>query len=84
MNRITARCRSDRLRSIPVRANGVRVVSLIELVMSFGSTPYEGLLAMLRNATLSVEQRERVLGELHSRDRAMHNQWVQVCGGEFQ
>lgn len=57
---------------------------MIELLMSFGSTSYEGLLAMLRDATLTVEQRERVLGELKSRDRAMHNQWVQVCGGEFK
>ncbi len=59
-------------------------MSTTELLASFRLTPYETLLAMLRGATLTDEQRERVLGELHSRDRAMHNQWAQVCGGEIK
>jgi hypothetical protein len=49
----------------------------------FIRTPYETLLALLRT-DLPHYLRERITGELRSRDRAMHNQWVQVCGGEFK
>jgi len=45
---------------------------------------YEQILAWLRTPVLSNERRARLYWELHSRDRAMHNQWVQVCGGEFK
>lgn len=59
-------------------------MSTVELLMSFVSLSYDGLLVLLRGTALSSEQRERVLGELYSRDRAAHNQWVQVCGGDFK
>lgn len=44
---------------------------------------YETLLAALR-LPLPADWRERVQSEVRSRDRAMYNQWVQVCGGEFK
>lgn len=49
----------------------------------FTRTSYETLLALLRTS-LPEYLRTRITGELRSRDRAMHNQWVQVCGGEFK
>lgn len=49
----------------------------------FNRTPYETLLALLR-VNLPPYLRARIQGELRSRDRAMHNQWVEVCGGEFK
>ncbi len=59
-------------------------MSLLELLMSFRSLSYERLLMLLRDSTLPAEHRERVLGELTARNRALHNQWVQVCGGEYK
>ncbi len=49
----------------------------------FTRTPYETLLALLRT-DMPLYLRTRIRGELRSRDRAMHNQWVEVCGGEFR
>lgn len=49
----------------------------------FRRTAYETLLLLLRR-DLTPEQRERVEGELRSRQRAMHNQHVEVNGGEFK
>lgn len=50
---------------------------------NFTLTPYEILLSLLRT-DISGELRERLQSELRSRDRAMHNQWVQINGGEFK
>jgi hypothetical protein len=55
----------------------------METSFDFVRTSYETILAMLRT-DITAEQRERLAAELKSRDRAMHNQWVQVCGGEFK
>lgn len=62
-----------------------KIVDVIEYESVFDllSIPYEMLLAWLR-LPLPKEMRERLQGELRSRDRAMHNQWVEVCGGEFK
>jgi len=49
----------------------------------FALTSYEMILSLLRT-DISVGIRERLVAELKSRDRAMHNQWVAVCGGEFK
>lgn len=51
--------------------------------IDIAKTSYEGLLALLRQI-LPADIRERVQAELRSRDRCMHNQWVEVCGGEFK
>lgn len=48
------------------------------------SRPYETLLAMLRSLDLDVDTRHRIHCELRSRDRALHNQWLEICGGEFK
>jgi hypothetical protein len=84
VNRIGSRIGSSRYTVLQVKTGEVSVVSMTELLASFRDTSYEGLLALLRSTVLVDEQRERVLGELRTRDRAMHNQWVQVCGGEFK
>ena len=83
MTRLTARI-DYTLYDLSHIETGELAMSLTELLMSFSAMSYEALLAALRDATLTVEQRERVVGELHSRDRAMHNQWVQVCGGQLK
>lgn len=49
----------------------------------FTRTRYETLLALLR-VDMPAYLRARITGELRSRDRAMHNQWVEICGGEFK
>ncbi len=46
-------------------------------------TSYETILALLRT-DLDAQTRERLAAELKSRDRAMYNQWVEVCGGQFR
>lgn len=48
----------------------------------FLTTSYETLLAALR-LPLPVDTRERIQGELSSRDRAAQNQWAEICGDEF-
>lgn len=50
-----------------------------ETVWDLLRQPYETLLACLR-MPLPEELRERVHGELASRDRTMHHQWLQACG----
>jgi len=52
-------------------------------VLTFTHISYEMLLRILRVESRSVV-RERITAELRSRDRAMHNQWVQACGGEYR
>ncbi len=59
-------------------------MSLTELLMSFRSASYETLLVALRDTTLTTEQHERIASELRSRERAMHNQWVEACGGQLR
>lgn len=49
----------------------------------FMRTPYETLLKLLR-VKMPPYLRTRIQGELRSRDRAMHNQSVEVNGGEFK
>lgn len=56
-------------------------MSLTELLMRFRAMSYEELLTASRDASLTAEQRERIQGELRSRDRAMGHQWEQVGGG---
>jgi hypothetical protein len=56
-------------------------MTLTELLMSFRSMSYEALLVALRDTSMSPEQHERIEGELRSRDRALHNQWLEVCAG---
>lgn len=53
-------------------------------LIDFTRTSYETLLVQLHKGMLTIDQRERVIAELRSRDRAMHNQWMEICGGEFQ
>ena len=49
----------------------------------FIRTRYETLLALLRTP-MPAYLRQRIQGELRSRDRAMHNQWIEINGGEFK
>lgn len=49
----------------------------------FVRTSYETLLCLLR-VDLPPYLRARIEGELHSRDRAMYNQYVMINGGEFR
>jgi hypothetical protein len=50
---------------------------------NFTVTSYEMILSLLRT-DLPAQLRERLKSELHSRDRASHNQWVAINGGEFK
>lgn len=52
--------------------------------MDLASKAYEQLLILLRQLTITDAEREIITCELRSRDRAMKNQWAQVCGGQFQ
>lgn len=49
----------------------------------FARTPYETLLALLRQ-DISKRLRYRLVTELRSRNRAMYNQYVEINGGEFK
>lgn len=49
----------------------------------FIRTPYETLLCLLRQ-DLKPYLRMRIEKELHSRNRAMYNQYVEINGGEFR
>lgn len=49
----------------------------------FIRTPYETLVALLR-VKMPVYLRARIQGELRSRNRAMHNQHVEINGGRFK
>lgn len=51
--------------------------------IDFTRTAYETLLAALRT-DVQPTVRERLVAELKCRDRAMFNQFVEVCGGEFK
>lgn len=53
------------------------------ILPDFRITSYETLLCLLRT-DVTGEVRERLSAELRSRDRAMHNQWVAINGGEFK
>lgn len=55
----------------------------MSVIPDFARVSYEGLLAMLRTQ-LVPNIREYVVAELRSRDRALANQWAEVCGGEFK
>lgn len=49
----------------------------------FLRTPYETLLCLLRQ-DITKRLRVRLESELRSRDRAMHNQYVEINGGSFR
>lgn len=52
--------------------------------LDLASKAYEQLLALLRHMTLTSSEKDLVTCELRCRDRAMYNQWVQVCGGQYK
>lgn len=78
-NRITSRVTPPGILHLTLSGE----VRVMEQSFNFVLTSYETILAMLRT-DISKEQRERLSAELKSRDRATHNQWVEVCGGEFK
>jgi hypothetical protein len=49
----------------------------------FARTPYETLLRLLHYTT-SERLRYRLICELRSRNRCLHNQYVESNGGQFQ